>query len=364
MNALTPNTEVPSRFETFSDQKRPVRILSTFLDTDTIPHALLFTGIDGVGKKQIATAFAMAVNCVDRNTTQRDAAQTRPHALHPCGVCRSCRKVEKNLHPDILTVQPDGRSIRIHQIRTLIETLSLKPMEAQRRFVIIEQADTMNPAAANALLKTLEEPPERTILILLAGQATDLLPTTVSRCRHIRFHPLKTVSIAERLIQNHSVSNTDAWLIASAANGSFTRALAIKESDWKTWRNWLLTASGLDRLDGLPQKPVGELLAFAEQLMKQKRRVTEALEAMTAWLRDLIVIRHDMDKAVNVDRKDELRTLSQRLPVQILINKMGVIRQAHRSIESNSNMRLTLEAMVLRLAQDCGKKDVLSPTSN
>ena len=361
MNALTPINEEQTRSETIGDQKRPLRILTAFLQKDTIPHALLFTGIEGIGKKRIATDLAMSANCSDRIPARPAETAAPPAGLQPCGACRSCRKIEKGIHPDILSIQPEGRTIRIHQVRTLIETLSLKPMEARRRFVIIERADTMKPAAANALLKTLEEPPERTVLILLAVQAADLLSTIVSRCRHVRFHPLSARSIADRLISEHGVSAADAPLYAAAADGSFTRALAIKESGWTVWRNWLLEASGLDHPDGLPQKPVGELLAFAELLAKSKQQVPEALETMTGWLRDLIVVRYDADKVTNLDRVDGLRELSAGLSVGRLMAGIDVIRQAQTRIEANSNLRLTLEAMVLRLAKDCGKENRLNP---
>jgi len=352
---LTPSNEVQPPSEPIADQKRPVRILTAFLHKETIPHALLFTGIDGVGKNRIATLLAMTANCAQAPPARNGTELSQPAGLHPCGACRSCRKIEKGIHPDIVRIQPDGRTIRIHQIRTLIETLSLKPMEARRRFVIVEQADTMRPAAANALLKTLEEPPDRTILILLAGQPADLLPTIVSRCRHVRFHPVSVQSIAERLERVHGVPAADATLAAAAADGSFTRALEITEPGWVAWRDWLIAASGLDSPHTLPQKPLGELLAFAEQLTKNKSRLPEALETMAGWLRDLIVIRHDTSKVTSTDRLDDLQALYGRLPVEFLIAKIDVIREAQKSIETNSNLRLTLEAMVLRLSQDCAK---------
>ena len=358
MNELTPNNEAEAGPGTIADQKRPVRILTAFLQKDTIPHALLFTGIEGVGKKRIATVFAMAANC-DRQGPPAGAADG-PAGLQPCGVCRSCRKIEKGIHPDIHCVQPQGRMIRIGQIRALIETLTLKPMEARRRFVIIQRADTMKPAAANALLKTLEEPPERTILILLAGQPADLLPTIVSRCRHVRFHPVSTRSIADRLVSAHGVSPADASLAAAAAGGSFTRALAMAGSGWTAWRNWVLTASGLQQPHRLGEKPLGELLAFAELLAKDKGRTAEALETMAGWLRDLIVVRHDAGKVINADRIDGLQQLCRQLPTAALLAKIDAICQAQRSIESNCNLRLTLEAMVLRLAQDYANEKSLN----
>ena len=361
MNALTSSTDRENRSAPIADQKRPVRILTAFLQKNTIPHALLFTGIDGVGKNRIATLLAMAANCGRQFPPGSGGVPAEPAALQACGDCRSCRTIEKELHPDILQIAPEGRTIRIHQVRTLIETLMLKPMEARRRFVIIQRADTMPDAAANALLKTLEEPPDRTILILLAGQTTDLLPTIVSRCRHIRFHPLRSASIADRLVQAHGYSDADASLAAAAARGSYSRAVALNKSDWKTWRNWLIGASGLERPDTLSRKPTGELLAFAEQLTKSKGRLPEALDTMAGWLRDVIVVRHDESKVTNNDRIGDLRKLSGHLPVAQLMSKLDVIRQAQSNLESsrNFNVRLTLEAMVLRLAKDYVKESRL-----
>jgi DNA polymerase-3 subunit delta' len=353
VNALTASNETALGSELIADQQRPAQILTAFLQKETIPHALLFTGIEGVGKNRMATVFAMAANCGQTIAARGGAG------LQPCGECRSCRKIERQLHPDIHRIRPDGRTIRIHQIRTLIETLSLKPMEARTRFVIVERADTMRPAAGNALLKTLEEPPDRTVLILLATQAAALLPTIVSRCRQVRFHPVSARSIARRLVTEHGISETDAALAAAAAGGSLTRAVAISESGWARWRNWLLEASGLDHPDRLPQKPLGELLAFAEQLTKNKDQVPEALETMTGWLRDLIVIRHDPGKVTHIDRSDSLQQVADRLSVGDLMTKIDIIREAQESIDANGNLRLTLEAMVLRLSQDCAKEERL-----
>ena len=165
-------------FDSIIDQERPIRILLSLLFHGTIPHALLFTGIEGVGKKTAAVALAMACNC------------RRPVAVEPCGECAACRKIAAGAHPDILRVSPAGAMIKIDQIRELCQVLTMKPYEARVRVVIIADAHTLNPAAGNALLKMLEEPPARTVLILTAPQTGDLLPTIVSRCQHIRFKPI------------------------------------------------------------------------------------------------------------------------------------------------------------------------------
>lgn len=183
-------------FASIQDQEQPIRILSAFLHTGKMPHAMLFTGVDGIGKRSAATAFAMVCNCSgDKVSIAAEApgAAGMPgdavNVAASCGRCRSCRKIQVDSHPDIIRMEPAGQYIRIAQIRELLGTLAMKPYEAKLRVVIISDAHAMNPEAGNALLKILEEPPESTILILTASGTADLLPTIVSRCQQIRFNP-------------------------------------------------------------------------------------------------------------------------------------------------------------------------------
>jgi len=259
-------------FESIIDQDRPIRILTTFLQNGTIPHALLFTGIEGVGKESAAIAFAMACNCVEDNsgrgntrTTKGHDTATRQVTTNPCGNCKSCRKIEAANHPDIIRLKPSGTFIKIDQIRALCQTLAMKPYEASMRVVIISDAQAMNPAAGNALLKVLEEPPVGTILILLATHTSDLLPTIVSRCRPIRFKPISRKNLESVLVGRHGFDPADAMIITTMAGGSLTRALRMHETNWINRRNWLI-----NELNSLSPGSVIRLLAFGEQLAKNK----------------------------------------------------------------------------------------------
>ena len=167
-------------FESVIDQQKPIGILRALLEQSSVAHALLFTGIDGVGKQKTARMFAMAVNCelYRGDTTSQISVDSVP-----CGQCVSCRKITSGNHPDVLHIQPQGNLIRIDQIRALGRTLAMKPYEARYRVVMISDGHRMNPESANALLKMLEEPPEQTLLVLTASETADLLPTVVSRCQ-------------------------------------------------------------------------------------------------------------------------------------------------------------------------------------
>jgi DNA polymerase-3 subunit delta' len=347
-----------SGFESIIEQERPVRILRTLYRKETIPHALLFTGQEGVGKHSAAIALAMICNCMGRETpppSHGDAQnQLRSAAIRnddPCGVCPACRKIMSGNHPDVIHIRPTGATIKIAQVRALFEALSMKPYEARMRVVIITDAHAMNPSAGNALLKMLEEPPDRTILILTAPQRVDLLPTIVSRCQLVRFNPITRRTIAAELVKEHGLEKQAASVLAAVSNGSLTRAKALVQSDWLRYRSWLIAASGLAAPEKLETRNTGQLLAFAETLSTRKEMVSDSLAALLTWLRDLIVCRYAPERIVNTDLIDKLQRVSQKNPVGAIMDKMDAIRTAQKAIEANANLRLSLEVMMLRLAE-------------
>ncbi len=328
-------------------QVRAVNWLSTLMRKGTIPHALLFAGIEGVGKRSAAMMFAMAGNCLEDSMAD------------PCGVCRSCRKIQSGNHPDIILIEPSGPFVRIEQIRFLCQTLSMKPYEARMRVVILADAQAMNPEAGNALLKMLEEPPDRTVLILTVTQTSDMLPTILSRCQHIRFDPIPGESLASLLMETQGIEMEDARILAALANGSYAKACEMSRKNWINRREWLFREiKGLT--EGFPSHtpfPAARLLAFAEKLSKKKDVLSESLEVMKTWLRDIIVCRlvmnargtYDPEKMINRDSEESIRHLSQKATASSLLSKIKAIQTAQKSLRANANVRLTLETLIIRL---------------
>jgi DNA polymerase-3 subunit delta' len=327
-------------FESIIDQEKPIRLLTTFLRKGTIPHALLFTGIEGVGKRTVALIFAMACNCKG----EKKHGKTQSNMIGPCGLCSACRKIGSGNHPDILFIKPSGPYIRIDQIRALVATLSMKPYEAVQRVVIISDAQAMNPEAGNALLKILEEPPDRTILILTAP-TSELLPTIVSRCQNIRFNPISRKSIEEILIKNQGLRPGVARILATIANGSFSKAVSMHKNNWLIKRNWLI-----NELAGISARPIGSLLAFAEKLSENKDTLQDSLEMMTMWFRDLAVLGYSPDKIINKDKLDQIHQAAKNMLTESLLLKIDAIQSAKKKIRSNANLKLTLEVLAFRLA--------------
>ena len=344
-------------FESIIDQDRPIRILTTFLQNGTVPHALLFTGIEGVGKQSAAVTFAMACNCAGDNSETKSewgdnqaadghSTTNRPRITNPCGNCKSCRKIESENHPDIIRIKPSGVFIKIDQIRALCQTLAMKPYEASMRVVLISDAHTMNPAAGNALLKVLEEPPTGTILILVANHTSDLLPTIVSRCRHIRFNPISRTKMESLLVDRHGLDPENAIIIAAMAGGSFSRALHMYRSNWINRRHWLIS-----ELDSLSSETISRLLAFGEQLAKNKDALPDALEVMKSWLRDLVIDKLYPEKLIHQDLAENVHRASQKMSTTSLLSKIETIQSTQNAIQAGTNLRLAMETMVLKLSR-------------
>jgi DNA polymerase-3 subunit delta' len=323
-------------FDAIIDQERSVRVLTSLLNSGSIPHSLLFTGIEGIGKRTAATAFAMACNCTGRTSEGRAGA---------CGECNACRKIATDQHPDVLRLSPSGLQIKIDQVRNLCQALSMKPYEARVRVAILAEAQRLNPAAGNALLKMLEEPPDRTVLILTAPQTADLLPTIVSRCRHIRFKPLARQHLAGLLTAAHGFSPEAALTTAALANGSLTRALAIRRRGWIERRNWIMS-----ELSEVDRRSTTALLALAEKTSRPKEDVPELLDLLATWARDVTVARYCPERIIHQDLKGQIVAAAHRMPPKVLAEAERTIEEARRRIRANANPRLVLEVVWLSLA--------------
>jgi DNA polymerase-3 subunit delta' len=308
----------------------------------------LFTGIEGVGKRTTARLFAKALNCVGASQSMPEA--NSGSADRPCGRCRSCRQIQEGGHPDVIEVSPRKGVLRIDQIRSLINKLSLKPFGAGQRVVIISEAHALNQEAGNALLKVLEEPPAGTILILTALQHTDLLPTIASRCRHIRFRPLCVDDLTTLLTTQQGMEAEQARTLAEVADGSYSRALHLAESQWGAMRDWIVGAAGLDQ----PERPVAYsvsyALAFAAQIALRKERIDNNLEILKTWIRDLGVSNHRPGHVINRDRAALLQTMRGRIRDGQITRMFQAVESAQRSIAANGNLRLTLDVMALQMA--------------
>ncbi|MFO8111423.1 MAG: DNA polymerase III subunit delta' [Desulfosalsimonadaceae bacterium] len=332
-------------FDAIIGQQRQIRMLAAALQKKEVPHAMLFTGEAGIGKKTTAIHFAMACNCT--HPMPMAGGFVFSGSVNPCGECRPCRKIASGNHPDVYHIQPPGATIKIEQIRTLCSALALRPHEALLRVVLLSDAHLMNAEAGNALLKVLEEPPEKTIFILAAPEAADILPTIVSRCRHLRFNPIPEDQLEAFLVEHRGMTPENAMIVASMANGSIGRALSICDDDWILHHRRRV----IEQMEIIFRKAAGQDLCFSEMLAQDRKKLGFSLEIMKSWLRDLAVSQYFPEKVCNRDIRGQLAALAKTVDMDGLIEKTDAVWQAERAVKTNANARLAIEAMMMRLSE-------------
>jgi len=294
-----------------------------------LASSYLFVGSEGIGKRLFALNLAKVLNCL--SLKNGDACET----------CASCKKINAGTHPDVLLIAPQGQTIKIEQIRRIQHTLSFKPAFARRRMVIIDNAEAMTPDAANAFLKTLEEPPLNTTLILIAQDKTQLLSTIVSRCQIVRFRPLP-LKIVQEVLKKKGLETDEATKIASLAEGSLGKAMQLLEKQEGLKTALLGIKSGVS---------VRELLASIEELVEKcqdQRQLFSFFDVYQGLLRDMLFLKKGIDEIlINKDLTRELKILAEGLSIEKIQKKLELLQEAKKLIRQNVQKRLVLEHLVL-----------------
>jgi DNA polymerase-3 subunit delta' len=324
-------------FNSIEGHDKPISILKRALANKMLAHAYLFSGEEGIGKKMAALALAAAVNC----------GEAGPEG--GCGVCPSCRKMASLGHPDVHILVPDGDEIKIDQVRQTQADLSLKPFEGAKKILIIDGAERMNAASSNAFLKTLEEPPGDTLIILVTAMPQSLLPTIRSRCQEIRFHPLPRRTLAQALLQRRELSEGDAWFLAALAQGSMGRGLSMDVDQEKAARDEVMALWG-----GLGSMGPGEVLAQAEALSKDRDRLERLLDIGVEWLRDALVYRATGEEKLLVHgtARDRHRAWGERFPVPRMLADMDLFFTSRSMLDRRVSAQLVAENLLLKLGRE------------
>jgi len=325
-------------FKDIIGQEKAVNILLKSLKEDSISPSYIFIGSEGVGKEFTAIEFAKTINCLNLNNN-----------LESCNTCHTCNKINKQCCPDLKIVKPIKGSIRIEQIRELRREIDLKPFENRKKIYIIENAEKMTIEASNCLLKTIEEPPDYAILILICMNIDSILPTIISRCQLIKFRLIDSLKIRKILLKKIDLEESKAELVSRLAQGSIGRAFKlISDKEYFNRREKLLDY--LTKI--LPGKYDSNFFINIEKILTDISEMDEILEIILLWYRDILVVKKlgDQKYIVNSDKVEALNEKSRVYSQKILIDILDYIEQIQEFIKKNINRRLVSERLYLKMA--------------
>ena len=309
---------------------------------DRVAHAYLFCGPEGVGKKLIALEFAKLINCAEPGQDGGD-----------CG-CLSCSKTERGLNPDVrLFDYPDEKTIKVGHVREDVENaVHLSPYENPYKVFIIDGAERMNFNAQNAFLKTLEEPPRNSVIILITPLADLLIPTVRSRCQAVVFQPLPEEEV-RRFLESEKPEEENPGLVSRISGGSIGKAMGTDEDYMRKRTEYLLCAANVDA-----KKP----LTLFDSVEKMRKEIKEGgpgelgtvFDVLSSWVRDAIVLKTsgDGEKITNVDMSGRIGEYAEKRDIGELLEKFRALEETMERISSNNaNVEVSLENLLLRFSR-------------
>lgn len=351
----------PLKFDNILGNRRVVEILKRAIEQDRLPHAMIFAGPAGVGKCTLALLVAQYLNCI------------APISGQPCGTCSVCKRISAVLesrhlecqslkgegrcgscancrtrmgsHPDIRIIEPLKSTITIDQVRELTGEIAFQPLEARLRVVILDPADQMRTEGQNSILKTLEEPPSRTIMILVTTNPYMLLETIRSRSRLLQFGEISQDKIEQRLIQDRGIPAEEARLAAALSGGSLAVALDFDTGEYREVRREALQFVTVL----LERGRFAQVSAAAMAAAKDKKSFQLWMESVSVILQDVYYASINMERVGQKDLLGAIEPLARSVPHSVLVSAIGAMRKLKSELQFNVNRQLALEAMFLSL---------------
>ena len=351
----------PADLKSFIGNPGAVEILKRAIAKDRLPHAMIFAGPEGVGKCTLALLIAQYLNCLSPAGDDvcgacaacrkiRAAGESRYLECLTlkegfCGTCENCR-TRTGCHPDVRLIEPEKSTISIDQVRDLINEISFQPAEARYRVVIFDPAEQMRPEAHNSLLKTLEEPASRTVIVLVTTNPYMLLETIRSRSRMLQFAEVPQDRIERHLVEKEGKNIDEARLAAALSRGSLAAAVSFSARDYRQLREQALEFVALLSKPGR----FTEVSHAAARVSKDKEFFQLWIASVAALLQDVYYAGAAKERVGQRDILDRIEEIGKDLPRSRIVAMIEAVRKLNRDLQFNVNRQIALEAMFIALA--------------
>lgn len=330
-----------SSFKDVVGHKNIIKYIESAVQADAVSHAYILNGERGSGKKLLANLFAMSLQCQDRAENGE-----------ACGKCQSCKQAKSGNQPDIIRViHEKPNTISVDDIRTQVNNdIMIKPYSSKYKIYIIPEADLMSVQAQNALLKTIEEPPEYAVIMLLTENAETLLPTIRSRCVMMKLRNIRDQLVKKYLMEQMEIPDYKADVCVAFAQGNMGKAIMLATSEYFNE----IKEEVVHLLRNIDEMNVSELMDAIKKCMTYKMEINDYLDMIAIWYRDVLIYK----ATKNVDRvvfSDQLRHIKQRASkssYEGIENILDAIEKAKARLKANVNFELTMELLLLTIKEN------------
>lgn len=309
------------------------------IETDRVSHAYLICGEEKSGRLTLANIFAKTLQC-------------EKGGIDPCNTCKSCIQAETDNHPDIIYIDHEkGKQLSVKTVREqIIDTVNIKPYSSRYKIYIVKNAQDMNQEAQNALLKTIEEPPEYVIIILLATSADRFLPTVLSRCMVLNLKPVRDEEVKEYLKEHMDLDEEKARLCASYAMGNLGKAINVASN--KDYR--MLIQSVINLMINIFDMPMDEVSDAIQEAVNYSVSINDYLDLMNIWYRDILVLKvsGNPDRIIFKDNYSDIKKQSLYLSFNELEDKTRALENAKIRINANARMEDVMRLLILTLKEN------------
>lgn len=326
-------------FETIIGHNDVVEYLQNAMKLDKVSHAYIFNGEKGAGKKTLARVFAKALQC-------------EGDGVKPCGKCHSCRQAESGNHPDIIEVTHDKpNSISVDDIREqVVNDVSVRPYSSEHKVYIIPESEKMTVQAQNALLKTIEEPPEYVVIILLTSNSASFLPTILSRCVLLNMKPVSEEQVRKYLMENVKIPDYEADICVAFAQGNIGKAISLASSE----RFSEIKAAAIHLVTHVKDMDIAEISTAVKSVAEFKVDIRDYLDILAVWYRDVLYFKATKD-ANGIIFKENMRAIKEQTRkcsyegLQLILEG---IQKAKARLTANVNFDLTMELLFLLIKEN------------